>query len=132
MKAPIRAAAILVMLLAAAACGRAAPTDPGVLTAAHQIVTQLQTGDDAAVESQLAAAVQQQLSTAQLASAWQQATASLGAYESQAKTVSGQAAGGTEVVVTCAFAHGTLDVRLHFDAQHTVDGLYLQPHPASS
>lgn len=120
------------MLLITAACGQtAAKTDSAAIAAAHQTVTNLVKGDDTAVESELTATVKSKLSAARLAAAWQQGTAALGAFKSQGKTVSGPAAGGTEVVVTAMFTKGTMDVRLHFDAQKRIDGLYLQPHPSS-
>ncbi len=124
--------AVVGLALIAAGCGGGAAANPGLVTAAHQVVTQLEAGRDSAVEAQLASSVRQQLGAARLAAAWKQATAGLGAYKGLGTTVSGSAAGGTEVVVAATFTHGTLDVRLHFDAQQKIDGLYLQPHPASS
>ncbi|HMA33540.1 MAG TPA: alpha/beta fold hydrolase [Chloroflexia bacterium] len=102
---------------------------------AQQFVDLLVQQDFATAEQRLDPTMRQQLPADKLASTWQSLLAQVGAFKTQVgtRTTTAQQNGTTYriVFVTCAFAQANIDVRLVFDPDGQIGGLFFSPAPAA-
>ena len=67
------------------------------------------------------------LPEARLRAGWQDAVKQVGPFQKQLKARTVEQAGHRIVLVTCQFEHGALDVKVVYDGQNRVAGLWLVP-----
>jgi hypothetical protein len=67
------------------------------------------------------------LPEARLRTTWQDTVKQFGPYQKQLRTRTKEQAGYHAVLVTCQFERATLDVKVVYDAQNRVTGLWLVP-----
>ena len=96
-------------------------------TAAKDFVGQLERGDFHAAVAGFDATMTSAVPETRLREIWQGAQTQVGAFKKQVRTRTEKLAGYTLVFVTCEFAKTTMDVKVVFDAQARVAGLFLVP-----
>jgi hypothetical protein len=103
-------------------------TPPGDLAVAGgQFVNLLAKEDFAAAVAQFDSTMTKGLPEARLRATWQDTVKQFGPYKKQIRTRTREQAGYHVVLVTCQFEHGTLDVKVVYDAQNRVTGLWIVP-----
>lgn len=101
-------------------------TPPGDLAVAGGRIANLLAKEDfAAVVAQFDPRLTKALSEARLRAGWQDAVKQFGPFQKQLKTRTKEQAGYHVVLVRCQFEHGALDVKVVYDAQSRVTGLWL-------
>jgi hypothetical protein len=99
---------------------------PGDLAVASgQIVNLLAKEHFAAVVAQFDPTMTKALPEARLRATWQDTVKQFGHYKKQLGMQTAEQAGHSIVVVTCQFEHGALDVKVVYDAQSRVSGLWI-------
>jgi dienelactone hydrolase len=138
------APALLALILAAglAACGgsaepdastaepastAAATVDPELSRLATEFIDQLVAGDFAAAAASFDATMAEALPAADLASTWQQLGGQVGAYEQEISRRQESTGGYDAVIVTAQFERSPLDIRIVFDSERRIAGLFFQP-----
>ena len=99
--------------------------------AGGQFVNLLAKEDFAAAVAQFDPTMTKALPEARLRATWQDTVKQFGPYQKQLKTRTKEQAGYHVVLVTCQFEHATLDVKVVYDAQSRVSGLWLVPSGSS-
>jgi hypothetical protein len=103
-------------------------TPPGDLAdAGGQFVNRLAKEDFAAAVAQFNPRMTKALPEARLRTTWQDTVKQFGPYQKQLRTRTKEQAGYHAVLVTCQFERATLDVKVVYDAQNRVTGLWLVP-----
>lgn len=87
----------------------------------------LAAGQTARITAELDDKARALLDDAKLSAAWRQATGSLGALRACAEPKRDQEQGFDVVIVTCRFERGAVDVKLVYDAERRVTGVWLSP-----
>ena len=118
----------LLSLVCASACAGATESDG----AARKVLAQLVAHDFAAVYANMTPTLKAAVTNAQmLATAWQQVTGPVGDFQRVTSVESMTAPNGLHATTLhCAFTRGPLDVRLAFDAQGQLAGLFFPPPTA--
>jgi YD repeat-containing protein len=103
------------------------PTAPRALeAAARQVVDDMVSGHFASVRNRFDATMTRKLSTAELASAWRQvAVDKHGGFVSTGGVTATAVRGNTVIDVFCTMHSGELKVRVAFDEQERISGLFL-------
>lgn len=138
------APALLALILAAglAACGgseepggsatetsstAASTVDPELSRLATEFIGQLVAGEFAAAAASFDATMAEALPAADLASTWQQLGGQVGAYEQEISRRQESTGGYDAVIVTAQFERSPLDIRVVFDSERRIAGLFFQP-----
>jgi len=119
------------MCLTLTACSKrpAGPTTTQVYDKGKAVVAMLAKGDFAGVTSQFDPTMQKVLPEQQLKAAWDSLVSKNGAFQAQ-QMVSNAKEGGLDVAtVTCQFAQGRQKVKIVFNQQLQISGLWIQPSP---
>lgn len=98
---------------------------------AKTFVNQLERGDFAAAEKPFDASMQKALPTEKLRATWQALVGQVGAFKQQVGTRAIKAQGYKFVFVTCEFALAKIDVKVVFDDQKQIAGLFFLPADTS-
>lgn len=137
----VLAAVLLICLAPLAACG-APQTEEGQATsigstptlappdrsaAARRFVELVEAGDLAEAASMFDATMTQALPTEQLGRLWTEVETQAGAFKEMTGTRQEQQQGYDVVFVTTAFERATLDIKVVFDAQGRIAGLFFLP-----
>lgn len=129
----MRWAIVLALLLAAcvvlASCGGQVPapsSPPGgtVATLAEQYVDLLAKGDFEAAAKSFDPTMAQAAPPSQIAAAWKSLTDGSGAFQKRLSTRTTKEQGYDCVYVTCQFANRAMDVKVVFDPQQQISGMW--------
>ncbi len=111
-----------VAVLAAASCAK-----PSATQVAEGMVDSMVRGDFASATKDFDAAMQAALPAEKLGQSWAQVTAQIGAFKSRTGSREAQEAGSQTVHVTCQFEKGSWDIKVTFDKDGKIGGLYGSP-----
>jgi dienelactone hydrolase len=103
-----------------------------LIAQAHSLIDQLSKEDFAGAEANFDQTMSTQLPAAKLAEVWGQLTAQYGAFKSQGNVQTGAQQGYVIVVTQCQFENGDLFVRVVFDSEGKVAGLFFAPPPSAT
>lgn len=95
--------------------------------AARQVVTDLAAGEYEKVVGLFDETMKSQLPAAQVQATWEALVNQAGAFGEVSGVRSEQAQGMDVVVVTCKFERGSIDVKVVFNAEKQVAGLFMTP-----
>jgi dienelactone hydrolase len=96
-------------------------------TRAKTFVNQLDKGDFAAATQQFDATMQKAMPQEKMRATWQALVGQVGAFKQQVGTRATKAQGYDIVFVTCQFAQAKIDVKVVFDGQKKIAGLFFLP-----
>lgn len=88
-------------------------------------------GDFDTVAARFNAKMREALSTDRLRTTWTTLEGQVGTFQKQSGATTSQQNGFDIVVIACAFANASLDVRVAYDADDKIAGLFIVPHAAS-
>lgn len=88
-------------------------------------------GDFDTVAARFNTKMREALSTDRLRTTWTTLEGQVGTFQKQSGATTSQQNGLDIVVIACAFANATLDVRITYDADDKIAGLFIVPHAAS-
>lgn len=108
-----------------------ATVDPELDRLATEFIELLVAEDFTAAVATFDDAMASALPAADLAATWQQVTAQAGAYEEEILRRQESSGGYDAVVVTAQFEDSPLDIRVVFDAERRIAGLFFQPASAT-
>jgi dienelactone hydrolase len=111
-----------VAVLPVASCGK-----PSATQQAEGLVDSMARGDFASATKDFDATMKAALSAEQLGQSWAQVTAQIGAFKSRTGSREAQEAGFQTVHVTCQFEKGSWDIKVTFDKDGKIGGLYGSP-----
>jgi uncharacterized membrane protein len=121
---------LLVLLLAAVIllAGRPAQPSNGILTTkAQELVSNMAKGDFAGAEKDFDATMKSVLPAEKLGQTWSQVTAQIGAFKSRTGSRESYEAGFQMVYVTCQFERASWDIKVVFERDGKVGGLWIAP-----
>ena len=99
----------------------------GTETLARDVVNDLASRNFEKVEARYSARVAQALPHGKLAEVWDQLAAQVGSFKSIRTVGLGEAEGSRLAKVTCEFERATLDIKLAFDGEDHIAGLFFAP-----
>ena len=111
-----------VAVLLAAGCGK-----PSATQLAEGMVDSMAKGDFAAATKDFDANMKAAMSAEKLGQTWSQVTALAGAFKSRTGSREAQEAGFQIVYVTCQFENASWDIKVVFDRDGKVGGLWMAP-----
>lgn len=128
------AISLTLLALAAGACNYQSQGRPALETTPNDITTEARTFIDLLAKSDFDAAVQkfdgemkEGLPAAKLRETWQAVQAQFGAFNRQVSIRKGKAQGYDVVFVKCDFEKGPLGIRLTFNSQKEIAGMFFDP-----
>ena len=130
-KKPMLASLLMVCLLFLAACTRKTeklpPLEGDVVELASEFLVLLAAGDYTAAVAYFDAKMQKELPAATLQEAWEAVQLQAGPYEGELAQKTEKLGRFQAVIVTARFAFSHLDIRLTFDSDRRIAGLYFLP-----
>ena len=114
-------------VLTSAGCAK-----PNATQLAEGMVDSMAKGDFASATKDFDARMQAAMSAESLGQAWSQLTAQAGAFKSRTGSREAQKAGFQSVFVTCQFEKTAMDIRVVFDKDGKVGGLWFVPNVSAS
>lgn len=106
-------------MLTLASCAK-----PSATQLAEGMVDSMAKGDFASATKDFDATMQAALPAEKLGQSWAQVTAQIGAFKSRTGSREAQEAGYQMVYVTCQFEKTTMDIKVVFDKDGKIGGLY--------
>lgn len=126
-RAAIATALVLCVLAGVAAgCGSSTPSD-ALVEKAKSIVSSMAEGDFATPVESFDATMKASMSASQLEAAWKALIGRTGDFVEVTSTRTEKSGGSEAVFVTCKFATTPLDVKVVFDSEGLVSGLWFVP-----
>ncbi len=125
-------AVAIACLAALAGCSRAQNAPSDRTASAVKFVQDMAGGKFTDAVAQFDAAVAQAMSAERLKQTWEGLVAQCGAFKKLGETRTGREGGFDEVFVPVEFEKTTLDVKVVFDADGKIGGLWFVPHVAAS
>jgi dienelactone hydrolase len=107
------------------------PAAPDRTAAARSILSLLAARDFGAVVERFDATMRQAMPEPKLAETWDALVGQVGAFASQGQATPDRVQGFDRVTIASTFARATLDVRLVFDHEGLLSGLWFAPHAPS-
>jgi dienelactone hydrolase len=123
---------LLIITLLLAACGKdpaadLPPLDGEITTLAHNFVALLKDENFAGAVDYFDTVMRKELPAEKLAEVWQTIQAQAGAYQSVSETRIEEMGQANIVILTTRFAQALLDIRITFNHQQRISGLYFVP-----
>jgi len=116
-----------VAVLPVASCGK-----PSATQLAEGMVDSMAKGDFASATKDFDATMNATLSAEQLGQSWAQVTAQIGAFKSRTGSREAQEAGYQTVHVICQFEKASWDIKVTFDKDGKIGGLWFVPHVSAA
>jgi hypothetical protein len=120
-------ALMCVSVLTLASCGK-----PSATQLAETMVDSMAKGDFASAVKDFDAAMNAAMSAEGLGPVWSQLTAQAGAFKSRTGSREAQEAGYQTIYVTCQFEKTTMDIKVVFDKDGKIGGLWFVPHGSAA
>lgn len=131
--APTVALPTIAPLVSTVAANTPAPAEgfKNLIPAAQSFVDQLVKGDFAAASGHFDAAMKTAMPETKLKEVWQQVLGQVGPFQKQLSTRTEEQKGYRIVYVVCQFEKSVINVRIVYNAQEQIAGLFFQPGTAS-
>jgi len=129
--------AVLACLVAASAVSSlndslAYPEDTPIVEAARGVVSELSSGKYGALHARFDATMKAALPEEKVPEMWKSIVAQFGSFQSQGAARQEKSGGFDIVFVTCQFEKGAMELRVVFNAERQVAGLFLAPAAAGA
>ncbi|MDO8683243.1 MAG: DUF3887 domain-containing protein [Armatimonadota bacterium] len=121
--------ALTVIFMTSCAKSKSTPT-PTITKIAESIVDSMAKGDFASVTTEFNATMKSQLPALELGEVWTQVTTQAGPFKARTGTREAQEQGYNVVYVTCQFEKSNIDIKVVFDNDKKVTGLFMVPSSA--
>ena len=115
------------VVLLAAGCGK-----PSTTQLADRMVDSMAKGDFTSATKDFNANMNSLMSAGRLSQTWAQLTAQAGAFKSHIESREAQEADSKTVSVTCQFEKAPIDIKVAFDKDGKIGGLYFLPHVSAT
>ena len=118
---------LMVILAAAAFMSQGAKPSADITTSAQEVVQSMASGDFTSAEKDFDFTMKAVLSTKRLGQIWSQLEVQYGPFKSRIGSREAQEAGFRTVHVICRFEKATMDIKVVFDKNGKIGGLWINP-----
>lgn len=118
---------LIVSVVVLASCNKGGAEKPDFKGIAEGVVDSLAAGDFNAVTDKFDAAMKSSLSAGQLETAWKLLASQAGEFKEKAGTEELKQDGLDVVIVNCRMENASISVKVVFNSDGTIGGLWIQP-----